>query len=142
MKLIYSIAVGVGAFFALNCGSGDSSTDGSSSRGAAATTAPAPSGTTPAAPTDGAIVEVKVNGHDFDPPEVTIKANQTVRWVWVAGRHNVISGASCAPDGKFSSGSTEDVPTTFEHKFTEAGAFPYFCDPHCSIGMVGKVTVE
>src|SRR3954468_385613 len=134
MKLIYSIAFGVGAFFALNCGSGESG-GGYASSSSGSPAAPAPTGTTTPPAAAAAAVEVKVNGHDFDPPEVTIKAGDTVRWVWVAGRHNVVSGASCTADGKFTSGSTEDVPTTFEHKFTEAGAFPYFCDPHCSIGM-------
>lgn len=139
MKLIYSVAFGIGAFFALNCGSGEGGGYGSPSGGSPAA---APSAATAAAATDGSVVEVKVNGHDFDPPEVKIKANQTVRWVWVAGRHNVLSGAGCTPDGKFSSGNTEGVPSTFEHTFKEVGSFPYFCDPHCSIGMTGKVTVE
>jgi plastocyanin len=143
MKVIYSIAFGVGAFFALNCGDGDgygSSTGGSSTGGSPA--APAPSGTATAAPASDAVVEVKVNGGAFDPPEVKIKANQTVRWVWASGRHNVVSGASCTPDGKFNSGNTVSAPATFERKFTETGAFPYFCDPHCSMGMTGTVTVE
>jgi plastocyanin len=144
MKIIYSVAVGVGAFFALNCGSGDEGGYGSGSgngngNGSAAQT----SDSTQASPKVASdVVEVKVNGHDFDPPEVRIKANQTVRWVWVTGTHNVISGTACSPDGTFSSGSTDSTPSTFEHTFEKAGSFPYFCDPHCSVGMKGKVIVE
>src|SRR5436190_5955559 len=98
MKTIYAAACGIGAFFALNCGSGDttggypassSSTTGESAQTSSATEA---------------VTTVKVLGHDFDPPEVRIKAGATVKWTWVAGSHNVVSGSSCTPDGKFTSG--------------------------------------
>ena len=139
MKIIYSVAFGVSAFFALNCGSGDEA-GGYPSSGGKSSAAEQGATSAPAA-TDPNVVEVKVNGHDFDPPEVHIKANQTVRWVWVSGTHNVISGAACTPDGKFGSGTTASS-TTFEHEFKSAGSFPYYCDPHCSIGMKGNVIVE
>jgi plastocyanin len=136
MKLIYSLVFGVGAFFSLNCGSGD---EGGAYPAGAAPAAPPPSSTSA---TDPATIEVKVIGHEFDPQEVHIKANQSVRWVWVSGDHNVVSGAGCTPDGTFTSGAATSAPKTFEHSFASAGTFPYFCDPHCSIGMVGKVIVE
>jgi plastocyanin len=138
MKLIYSLAFGIGAFFTLNCGSGDDGGGYPTSGGAAPTSG---GGSTTSA-SDPAVVEVKVNGHDFEPQDVHIKANQTVRWVWVTGSHNVVSGSACTPDGTFSSGNSEGAPNTFEHTFTKAGSFPYFCDPHCSIGMKGNVIVE
>lgn len=140
MKLIYSVAFGIGAFFALNCGSGD---EGGypSTAGSTGTAAPPPSSSATPSTADPNVVEVKVDGHDFDPPEVHIKANQTVRWVWISGTHNVISGAACTPDGKFGSGNTASS-TTFEHEFRAAGSFPYYCDPHCAIGMKGMVIVE
>ena len=128
------------SFFALNCGSGDGG-GGYASSSSGSPTPPAASGSS--APASGAaVVEVKVNGHTFDPLEVTIKAHQTVRWVWVSGTHNVLSGTNCTPDGKFSSGIALGSPSTFERTFAEPGTFPFFCDPHCSIGMTGKVTVE
>ncbi len=130
MKLIYSLAFGVATFFALNCGSGDEGGGGYSSSSSSKSA------------NDPSVVEVKVNGHDFSPAEIHIKANQTVRWVWVAGTHNVLSGTACVPDGTFSSGSTASAPKTFEHTFEKTGSFPYFCDPHCSIGMTGKVIVD
>jgi plastocyanin len=134
MKVVYSVAFGVAAFFALNCGSGD---EGGGYSAPSGVSTPAQT----AAPTDPNVVEVKVEGHVFDPPEVHIKANQTVRWVWISGVHNVISGVACLPDGKFGSGNTASG-TTYEHKFETRGSFPYFCDPHCSIGMKGTVIVE
>ena len=127
MKQIYSLAFGVATFFALNCGSGDEGGGGYSSSSSSK------ADTTTASANDPAVVEVKVSGHEFSPAEVHIKANQTVRWVWVSGTHNVLSGAACIPDGTFSSGTTASVPHTFEHKFEKAGSFPYFCDPHCSM---------
>ena len=141
MKIIYAVACGISTFFALNCGSGDSTAYPSSSSSAsnAAEQQQEEQAATPAesAPT------VKVNGHTFDPPEVRIKAGTTVKWTWVAGRHNVVSGSSCKPDGKFSSGTTTVGPgSTFEQKFDTAGTFPYYCDPHCGMGMTGTIVVE
>jgi plastocyanin len=131
MKVIYATVFGIGAFFALNCGSGDG--DPAPQDGAASTT------TSPTSSAD--VVEIKVNGHTFDPPEVHLKAQQTVRWVWVAGRHNVVSGSSCTPDGKFSS-ELVSPPSKFEKTFDAVGTYPYYCDPHCSMGMTGKIVVE
>jgi len=56
---------------------------------------------------------------------------------------------TCTADGKFCSPSdmscatapTSGVGATYEHKFTTAGTYPYFCAPHCSVGMTGTVTV-
>lgn len=141
MKMIYSVVFGVGAFFAFACGSGEDGSSYGSGSGTAAQSGPPASGSTSSA-TEASVVEVKVNGHDFAPAEVRIKANQTVRWVWVAGTHNVLSGSGCTPDGTFSSGSTKGTPSTFEHTFEKAGSFPYFCDPHCEVGMKGRVIVE
>ena len=85
---------------------------------------------------------VDLSGASFSPSTVTIKAGETVRWVWKSGSHNVVSGKSCSPDGKFSSGNLQAPPTTFEHTFDAPGTFDYYCDPHCGMGMVGKVVVQ
>ena len=31
---------------------------------------------------------------------------------------------------------------TYDHRFTTAGTFPYFCRPHVGAGMIGSVTVR
>ncbi|MDF2698291.1 MAG: Copper binding protein plastocyanin/azurin family, partial [Labilithrix sp.] len=31
---------------------------------------------------------------------------------------------------------------TFDKKFEKAGTFPYYCEPHCAMGMKGEVVVE
>lgn len=144
MKHVHAVAFGMGAFFALNCGSGENgypeSTGGRSGGGGGATQA------TSASEADGdtdGTVQVAVDGHTFDPPEVRIKAGQAVEWRWVAGSHNVVSGATCTPDGKFTSGSSTVGPgSKFAHTFDQPGTYPYYCDPHCGIGMTGKVIVE
>lgn len=148
MKQIHALAFGIGAFFAMNCGSGETGyPEPSSGSGQSATKQEQPTQSTSAAEKEestGAVAgNVTVNGHSFDPPEVHIKAGQAVKWTWVAGFHNVVSGSTCTPDGKFTSGtSSEGPPAIYEHTFDAPGTYPYYCDPHCGIGMTGKIVVE
>lgn len=98
----------------------------------------------PATTNDANVVNVKVLPNRFDPPSVTIKVGQTVRWTWSGGVHNVVSGAACPPepgDGKFKSGAPM-AGGTFDKKFETAGTYPYYCEPHCSTGMKGEIVVE
>jgi plastocyanin len=95
-------------------------------------------------------VQVGQGGINFSPKTLTIQAGDSVQWTWVASGHSVTSGASCTPDNKFCSpndtscatGTTSNAGDTYTHKFTTAGAFPYFCTPHCISGMTGTVTVQ
>ena len=96
--------------------------------------------TTPAA-TDTAVTTVQISSNQFSPAQVKIKVGETVRWTWGGGVHNVVSGTSCTDDGKFKSGAPVGGGT-FDQKFETAGTFPYFCTPHCSMGMTGEVIVE
>lgn len=101
----------------------------------------------------GSVTTVTASGTSFSPANVTIKVGQKVRWVVASGMHTVTSGtksgAVCTPDNKFcnpSDTSCASAPamspgTTYERTFTTAGEFPYYCQPHCAAGMVGKVTV-
>lgn len=95
----------------------------------------------PTAAADDDVVAVEVTSDVFKPAQVTIKVGQTVRWTWAGGSHNVVSGTSCAPNGHFKSGAPQ-AGGTFEHKFETAGTFPYYCEPHCAMGMTGEVVVE
>ena len=71
----------------------------------------------------------------------TINVGDTVRWVWVGGTHSSTSGPCppCTGDGTWTSGIKSSG--TFEHTFTTAGSFPYFCIPHTQ-AMTGTVIVE
>lgn len=89
---------------------------------------------------DTGIVEIRLtSGLRFEPSSVTISPGTTVRWVNAASMFHTIT-----PDGH-SEWDRQEMSTegqTFEHEFTEAGAFPYFCEPHESAGMTGSITVE
>jgi plastocyanin len=86
-------------------------------------------------------VRVRISPNQFDPPTLTIKAGQTVRWIWGGGTHNVVSGENCTEDGVFKSGEPQ-AGGTFERKFETPGTFPYHCRPHCSEGMRGTIVVQ
>ena len=80
------------------------------------------------------------SGTSFAPEEVTIAPGDTVVWEWTGegGAHNVV-----AKDGAFDSGNKkEGSGITFEHTFQETGEFPYVCEPHEPVGMVGTVVVQ
>jgi len=95
-------------------------------------------GTDPAA--DENVVTVQVTNNVFNPASVKIKVGQTVRWTWAGGVHDVVSGTNCTDDGKFKSELMGGG--TYDKKFDTAGTFPYYCTPHCTMGMVGEVIVE
>lgn len=69
----------------------------------------------------------------------TIRAGQTVQWVWSGGFHSTTSGVCCNPDGRWDSGAKSSG--TFSRTFPSAGSFPYFCSVHGSI-MTGQVVVN
>lgn len=76
--------------------------------------------------------------------ELTISPGDTVRWLWVEGFHNVVSGfPGDGNEGElFLSGPPTDEPgTSFEFTFLEPGVFGYHCHPHGDFGMISFVTV-
>ena len=76
--------------------------------------------------------------------ELTISPGDTVRWLWVEGFHNVVSGfPGDGNEGElFLSGPPTDEPgTIFEFTFLEPGVFGYHCHPHGDFGMISFVTV-
>lgn len=92
-----------------------------------------------------ATVHVDVGGNGgpfFFPEDVTIRPGDTVEWTWrsVSFSHSVTSGLNGVGDGLFDSG-VRPVPFTFSFTFPNIGTFPYFCTPHFSMGMEGRVIV-
>jgi plastocyanin len=85
----------------------------------------------------------------FSPSNVTIRAGDTIHWVWGSAGHSVTSGPPCRPDNRFCSpdnsscgaGQTQKQGDTFDFTFTTAGTFPYHCSPHCAFGMQGTIVV-
>ena len=86
----------------------------------------------------------------YTPAHLTINVGDTVRWVWASSGHSVVSGTDGNADNQFCSPSNTgcDNPplsskgTTFEHTFTQAGTFPYYCSVHFSLGMTGTITAQ
>jgi len=85
----------------------------------------------------------------FDPKEINVKVGDTVKWTNNdIALHTVTSGKDSSDPNKgkdFDSGLTfPDVlittGRTFQHTFTTAGTFPYFCKVYP--GMVGTVIVK
>lgn len=117
-------------------------------------TAPAPDAAraTDAAPT-GTMHRVQVGPSGqfvFSPSSLTIRAGDSVTWVWNSNTHTVTSGAGCAADGKFCDQSDSACDSTtilntgamYTHTFPTAGTFPYFCQVHCTLGMTGTIVVQ
>jgi plastocyanin len=91
----------------------------------------------------------------FDPATLTIHVGDTVQWMWATGGHSVVSGTFSGtppmemPDGKFCSPNdtncdtfqASNPPATYQHTFTTAGSFPYYCAFHANIGMLGTIEV-
>lgn len=92
------------------------------------------------------------NSLKFTPPTVRIKVGETVRWknssllvhtVTADPAEATIEGSVALPEGAeaFNSGLM-DPEQTFEHTFTEAGTYTYFCIPHEAAKMRGQVIVS
>ena len=76
--------------------------------------------------------------------DLTIGLGDTVRWEWVSGFHNVVSGfpGEVGEGLLFDSGDpTSGVGTSFEFTFDESGLYGYHCEVHESIGMISQVRV-
>jgi plastocyanin len=75
----------------------------------------------------------------YAPNPVQVSVGTTVTWTNDdAQPHTATSGENVTPDGRFDSGIMAPGDT-FEHTFTEAGEYPYFCLLHPN--QVGTVSV-
>lgn len=75
----------------------------------------------------------------YSPNPVQVSVGSTVTWTNDDSQpHTVTSGQNATPDGRFDSGIMAST-ATFEHTFTEAGEYPYFCLLHPN--QVGTVSV-
>ncbi len=80
-------------------------------------------------------------GFTYSPSSITVAPGDTVRWVWSSGSHTVTSGTPCTADGMFGSPLTSANPV-FEWVVPTGDPFiPYFCVPHCGMGMTGMINV-
>jgi plastocyanin len=117
-----------------------------------ATTTGNTTGTTGATTTGGATTSVSIvpgssslTDTAYQPNPVQVSVGDTVTWTNDDTQpHTVTSGQNGQPDGKFDSSPNFNplmAPgQTFEHTFTEAGQYPYYCALHPN--MVGTVSVS
>lgn len=85
---------------------------------------------------------VDVTNNVFTPKELTVQVGDTVVWVNKEGFHNVNATTATYPSNPESFGNSTSQGWTFSHIFLTSGTYDYQCDPHVSVGMVGKVVVE
>lgn len=89
---------------------------------------------------------------EFDPPQVTISAGDSVRWQNDGNTlHDATNNPALAIDQNQVS-SPAGVPAfdsgfmnpgqRFEQKFTVPGTYKYVCVPHETSGMIGTVIVK
>jgi Copper binding proteins, plastocyanin/azurin family len=115
------------------------------------TATPAPPGAPTPTPTPvgNPVVDVGLNGgntfvdRQSGTSTTTIRAGNTVHWIWVSGVHSTTSGScpsgACQPDGLWDSGAGTGM--TFDRTFLQPGTFPYYCTVHGSM-MQGTVVVQ
>ena len=121
------------------CAGAVKSTDTSSAEATAAeATTAAPAAETTAANTS----QVICKNNKFVPDSLTVKTGTTVTWVNQDGFvHTVTSGTSPSErSGLFDSGNLSGGET-FSFTFDQPGTYDYFCIPHFSLGMIGKIIV-
>src|SRR5262245_28763655 len=76
--------------------------------------------------------EVKTSGFAYDPGTTNISVNGVVQFM-MPGSHSAVSGPPAGTaDGKF----RVNFNDTKCLRFTEAGTYPFWCDPHHFVGMV------
>ena len=105
------------------------------------------SSTTPSPEATTHIVEM-TGDYEFVPSSLTIKQGDSVKWVLIKGNHEIASGSVIegedgregVPDGHWDSGKM--ASGSFTYTFNYTGTFPYFCDSHVDVGMIGTITVE
>ncbi len=86
---------------------------------------------------------VYMRDNDFVPQQLSVDKGDQVVWVQDGNNgHNTISGTNCSSNGLWSSQLFTTKGATFSYTFDSVGSFPYFCQPHCGVDMVGTITVQ
>ena len=105
--------------------------------------------TTPSFGATTHIVEMTGN-YEFVPSLLTIKQGDSVKWVLIEKDHEVASGTVIegpdgregVPDGLWKSETLRTTDESFTYTFNSTGTFPYYCESHVDVGMIGSITVE
>ena len=86
--------------------------------------------------------QVICKNNKFVPDTLTVKVGTTVIWVNQDSYiHTVTSGTSPSDRSGFFDSGNLNGGETFSFRFDKAGTYDYFCIPHFSLGMIGKIIV-
>ncbi|WP_277543574.1 plastocyanin/azurin family copper-binding protein [Haloarcula laminariae] len=87
----------------------------------------------------------------FDPIGLFVESGETITFEIDSGSHSATAykkgngqaSVTHIPDGAeaFDSGILSEQGATFEHTFETAGTHDYYCTPHKSLDMVGRIVV-
>ena len=86
----------------------------------------------------------------FDPIGLFVNPGDTVKWVLKNGSHSTTSytpdnpgysGDPLIPKGAkpWNSGVYKTAGKSFSYTFSQAGTYDYYCIPHKTLGMVGRI---
>ena len=92
------------------------------------------------------VIGIDDTGLAYDNIDLAIEVGQTVCWIWEdeSMAHNVAEISEEGDTSRMIGGeySGESMATVdYRLTFTEDETFHYICEPHATMGMVGKVTV-
>ncbi|PSP68037.1 copper-binding protein [Halobacteriales archaeon QS_1_69_70] len=84
---------------------------------------------------------VSMGNTDFDPIGLHVEPGTTVRFEIEAGSHSATAYEGRIPAAGTPFDSGVHSQGRFEHTFEVPGTYDYYCIPHESMGMVGRIVV-
>jgi len=84
---------------------------------------------------------VEMGNNYFDPVGLHVEPGTTVRFEIAAGTHSATAYPDRIPDGADAFDSGTISQGGFEHAFETPRTYDYYCIPHESVGMVGRIVV-
>jgi plastocyanin/uncharacterized membrane protein len=84
---------------------------------------------------------VEMGNNYFDPVGLHVEPGTTVRFEIAAGVHSATAYEDRIPADGAAFDSTTISSGSFEHAFETPGTYDYYCIPHKSVGMVGRIVV-
>lgn len=88
---------------------------------------------------------VQQDGLGYSPADIVVQPGDTVEWHWNNGNHPMASGDNCEWDKihfEFLPLDSGNQVATFVVPSDGTTVIPYYCIPHCSLGMVGTITID
>jgi plastocyanin len=85
---------------------------------------------------------VAAGASTFSPSTLDVRRGDTIIWTRTGGNHTVTSGDNCTADGLFDAPLDNNDPVfTWVVPSNAPLYIPYYCEPHCTFGMVGEINV-